>query len=196
MKWIFALIFFLPFFLSSDEAFSRKIDSIDYRSQQGKTIALIKLSDGSLWKWFPDTFSENMLRKWEQGDEIIIRILNQPGFLLQNLGKPHYNPSVALSFNSYPIFPSITQYENGVIELSNGTKWQLLYDFNKRTLYHWAIGDRIIPVKGINYNFELINLDIPPENRSQIERFIEVEPFIAESLIEEMQEEETLCQTS
>ena len=59
-----------------------------------------------------------------------------------------------------------------------------MYDFNKRTLYHWALGDRIVPVKGMHENFELINLDIPQENRCQIERFIEVFPYHEETEIE------------
>ena len=105
MKEIFFFIFFIPIFLAADEQLCRRIDSIDYRSQQAMTIALIKLSDGSIWKWLPDAYSENLLRKWSQGDEIIIRVFNQPGFVLQNLSKPHYLPTVALTFNSYLLFP-------------------------------------------------------------------------------------------
>ena len=154
----------------------RKIESISYRSQVGNTIALIKLTDESVWKWVPDTYSENMLRNWKDGDEVYIHVGNHPGFALQNKTKPLYSPIVALSFNSYTLYPSLKKYitDENTIHLSDNTRWEVLYDFHKRNLVYWNIGDRIIPVKGPNDSYELINLDIPYENRSQIERSIEV----------------------
>lgn len=160
-------------------AATRKIVSISYRSNnQGDTVALIQLSDGSVWKWAPDFYSENLLRCWDKGDEVLIQAINHPGYGMKNLSKPHYNPIVTLTFNSYPLYPTIvaTDTQNGMIELSDKTKWNILYDFNKRTLVYWAAGDRILAVKGVQNNFELINLDIPYENRCQIERFMEVCP--------------------
>lgn len=176
MKWLITLLFFTTTLFSQN--LSRTISDITYRTQLGTTIGLIELSDGSTWKWISDCYSENYLRKWAPGDRIIIRIVNHPGFCMQNLDKPHYNPMVSLSFDSYLLFPAIKNYDKeGFIILSDGSKWELLYDFNKRTLFHWAIGDRIICVKGIHNNFEIINIDIPHENRCQIERSIEVLPF-------------------
>lgn len=171
------LLIFLSFSLFADTV--RKIESITYRSQQGATIALIQLTDGSIWKWSPDLYSENLLRRWAEGDEILIQAINHPGFSLKNLNKPHFNPIVALSFNSYLLYPTVVSCDNchGVIELSDGAKWEILYDFNKRTLHHWSAGDRIVAVKGIQGNYELLNLDIPHENRCQIERLMEVTPF-------------------
>lgn len=184
---IFLLVFL--FFVHGYCQMSRTVESISYRSYQGATIALVTLTDQSTWKWIPDLYSENYLRKWKEGDEIIIRVTNHPGFALQNLNQPHYTPIVALSFHSYLLYPYIANYEDGVIELSDGSQWDLIYDFNKRTLCHWSIGDRIIPVQGIQNNFELINLDIPYENRCQIERFIEVIPYDAsyDEIFEEAQ---------
>lgn len=179
-KWLACIFLFLTSFLSAQDPVTRTLDSIAYRSQLGSTVGLIKLSDGSIWKWSPDTYSENLLRKWAEGDEIVIRAINQPGFILQNLKKPHFSPTVALSFNSYPLFPYIEQFdeESKVILLSDGSLWELLYDFNIRTLVHWAIGDRIIAVRGASTNFELINLDIPYEKRNPIERNVQVTRYI------------------
>ncbi|MDN3505754.1 MAG: hypothetical protein P0S96_00805 [Simkaniaceae bacterium] len=187
---------YLAFFLcvlSSLSAFDREIESITYRSQAGATISLIQLNDGSVWKWSPDLYSENLLRRWEVGDRVLIQAINHPGFGLKNLDKPHYTPIVSLSFNSYPLYPTVKKCDNsyGVLELSDGTKWEILYDFNIRTLHHWTTGDRIIAVKGIQDNFELINLDIPHENRGQIERFMEVTPTPS-SLCQEPVKEEIL----
>lgn len=155
---------------------SRSIESIKYHSQQGSTIALINLSDGSTWKWLPDFYSENLIRTWREGDEVTISVGNQPGFLLKNLSKPLYEPTVALSFTSYTLFPSIEYIEEETISLSDGSHWKYIFDFNKRTLRYWKQGDRIIPVEGSNKNFVLINLDIPHGNRGQIERQIDVLP--------------------
>ncbi|NGX38835.1 MAG: hypothetical protein KR126chlam1_00150 [Chlamydiae bacterium] len=176
MKWIGSIALLLSSLLHANHTELRKLDSISYRSQIGSTIALIKLSDGSLWKWMPDPFSENLLRKWAPGDEIIIRTPNQPGYVLQNLSRPHYTPIVSLSFGSYPVFPSIAEInkELSQIELDDGSLWQLIYEFNHRTLYHWSEGDRIVAVRGMQENYELINLDIPFANRSEIERCIQV----------------------
>lgn len=176
MKCLLFLLTICTFFANAS---TRKIESISYRSNQGATVVLIQLTDGSVWKWCPDLYSENLLRRWSEGDEILIQAINHPGFGLKNLNKPYYNPIVALTFNSYLLYPSVTSIDNcyGVIELSDGNKWQILYDFNKRTLLHWSKGDRIITVRGIQNNYELINLDIPHENRSQIERVMEVAPF-------------------
>lgn len=160
-------------------ATTRKIVSITYRSNaQGDTVGLLQLTDGSIWKWVPDAYSENLLRCWDKGDEVLIQAINHPGYGIKNLSKPHYSPVVTLSFNSYPLYPTIvaSDTQNGVIELSDKTRWNILYDFNKRTLFHWAVGDRVLAVKGVQNNFELINLDIPYENRAQIERFMEVAP--------------------
>ncbi|NGX37429.1 MAG: hypothetical protein K1000chlam2_00585 [Chlamydiae bacterium] len=178
MKMLALLLILLTSIVSAENKLARKIESISYRSQLGATVALITLTDGSVWKWTPDTYSENLLRKWTEGDEVTIRVIHHPGFVLQNLTKPHYTPTVALTFNSYLLFPSLAKCYNGdgIIELSDGSKWELLYDFNLRTLHHWTLGDRIIPVKGSQGNFELINLDIPFESRSCIERYIEVFP--------------------
>lgn len=180
MKKILITLLLLTSLLSADVPLERHLQSIDYRTQAGTTIVLITLSDGSIWKWTPDIYSENLLRKWTEGDPIIIQAVNHPGFILQNLSKPHYEPPVALSFNSYLLFPSIVSYEKDLdlIILSDGSQWELVYDFNKRTLYHWELSDRIIPVKGVHNNFELINIDVPFENRSQIERCIEVLPVL------------------
>lgn len=177
MKKFFALLLLIAP-LTAQVPLERTVQSIDYRSQSGATVVLITLSDGSIWKWLPDPYSENLLRKWTAGDPIIIQAVNHPGFFLQNLTKPLYIPPVALSFNSYLLFPSIENYEKELdrITLSDGSQWELVYDFNKRTLYHWAKEDRIIPVKGIHNNYELINIDVPFENRGQIERCIEVLP--------------------
>lgn len=177
MKWLLPLLFLSSLIFA--EITPRKIESITYRSQQGATIALIQLTDGSIWKWSPDPYSENLLRRWEEGDEILIQSINHSGFGLKNLNKPHYSPIVSLSFNSYLLYPTFVGRDHcyGLIYLSDGTQWQILYDFNKRTLHHWSHGDRIIAVKGIQNNYELINLDIPHENRCQIERFMEVTPF-------------------
>lgn len=180
MKKILIALLLLTSLLSAQEPLERQLQSIDYRTQGGTTIVLITLSDGSIWKWTPDIYSENLLRKWAEGDPIIIQAVNHPGFILQNLSKPHYEPPVALSFNSYLLFPSIVSYEKDLdlITLSDGSQWELVYDFNKRTLYHWELSDRIIPVQGVHNNFELINIDVPFENRSQIERCIEVLPVV------------------
>ena len=179
MKTLLAIFLFLTSILTAETNLTRKIESINYRSQVGSTIALITLTDGSVWKWTPDIFSENLLRKWTEGDEVTIRVINHPGYILQNLSKPHYTPTVALTFNSYQLFPSLAKCENGdgIIELSDGSQWELIYDFNLRTLHYWAIGDRIIPVKGSQGNFALINLAIPFETRCYIERYIEVLPY-------------------
>jgi len=173
------ILFFFIFIttLQAQPIVKRTIESITYRSQVGSLVCSIKLSDGSTWKWIPDIYSENLLRKWSEEDEVIIRIHNNhPGFLLHNLSKPHYTPTVALNFNSYSLFPYITKLlcEDYLVELSDGSKWEVVYDFNKRTLCHWAVGDRIICVQGIHDDFELINLDIPCENRCQIERNMQV----------------------
>jgi len=174
------LILFALALLTAACPIDRTLESIDYRTQAGNTIVLITLSDGSVWKWSPDHFSENLLRKWTAGDPIIVQAVNHPGFLLQNLTNPLYIPTVALSFNSYPLYPSIKNYDciQDIITLSDGTKWVLVFDFNKRTLHHWAQEDRIVPVKGISNNYELINLDVPFDNRSQIERVVEVFPYV------------------
>ena len=179
MNYLLALFIFLSSFLRAEIPIERTLEEIDYRSRSGETIALIKLSDGSIWKWTPDFYSENFLRKWTKGDPIIVQTVNHPGFILQNLSHPHYTPAVALSFQSYLLFPSIKGYEtqHDIVTLSDGSEWQLIYDFNKRTLYHWSIDDRIIPVKGVHENYELVNIDVPYENRSQIERCIEVLPL-------------------
>ncbi len=180
MKKILFLL--LTTLLTAAIPIERKLQSVDYRAQSGSTIVLITLNDGSIWKWTPDHFSENLLRKWTEGDPILIQAVNQPGFLLQNLAKPLYTPNVALSFNSYPLYPSIKEYNSDIdlITLSDGTQWVLVFDFNKRTLHHWAQEDRIVPVKGANNNYELINLDVPFDNRCQIERFVEVLPYALE----------------
>ncbi|MBS0629244.1 MAG: hypothetical protein JSS30_03350 [Verrucomicrobia bacterium] len=174
------LLLLLTTLLTAATPIERNLQSIDYRTQAGATIVLITLTDGSIWKWTPDHFSENLLRKWTEGDPIIIQAVNHPGFLLQNLSKPLYTPTVALSFNSYPLYPSIKDYDStqDIITLSDDSQWVLLFDFNKRTLHHWAKDDRVIPVKGANNNYELINLDVPFDNRSQIERFVVVLPYI------------------
>lgn len=173
------LLLLLPILLTAASPVERTLQSIDYRTSGGNTVVLITLSDGSIWKWIPDNFSENLLRKWAEGDPIIIQAVNHPGFLLQNLARPLFIPTVALSFNSYPLYPSIKDYNSklDLITLSDGSQWVLVFDFNKRTLHHWAQDDRVVPVKGIGNNFELINLDIPYDNRSQIERIIEVFPY-------------------
>jgi len=183
MKWIFSFLIFTAAFCHADIACKpRTIESITYHSQSGQTIALIKLSDGSVWKWSPDFYSENLLRKWQEGDEILIQANCNPGLTLFNLKRPHYSPQVALTFNSYLIFPSIESVDGYTIYLSDGSEWEFLYDFNKRTLRHWALDDRIIPVRGAGENFQLINIDIPYDNRAQIERFIEVAPKTPECL--------------
>lgn len=160
---------------------SRKIQSISYRSNYGATIALIQLSDGSIWEWCPDIYSVNLLRNWSPGDEILIQVTNHSGFAMKNLNNTHYIPKVALSFNSYPLFPTVIASDsaNGAIQLSDGTHWRIQFDFNKKTLLHWIPGDRIIAVKGVKNNYELINIDIPYDesNRCQIERFMEVAPY-------------------
>lgn len=189
MKYLTLILFFSSVIFAND----REIESITYRSQAGATVALIQLNDGSVWKWSPDLYSENLLRRWEEGDKVLIQAINHPGFGLKNLSKPHYTPIVSLSFNSYPLYPTVEKCDNsyGVLELSDGTQWEILYDFNIRTLHHWTPGDRIIAVKGIQDNFELINLDIPHENRGQIERFMEVTP-LPSSLCQEPIKEEIL----
>lgn len=177
-NWLLFFLF-LTLQLQAEDPLYRTIESISYRSQQGNTIALIKLSDDSVWKWIPDTYSENLLRKWAYGDPVVIKTTNHPGFILHNLTHPVYSPTVSLTFNSYLLFPSLEQFdlENRLLTLSDGTEWEILFDFNKRTLHHWATGDRIIPVEGEHGNFELINLDIPHQNRAQIERNIQVGPL-------------------
>ena len=177
MKRNILLLFILlihPLFTA--DSYIRKIESISYRSQNGNTIALIKLTDDSVWKWMPDSYSEHLLRTWEDGDEIVIKVINHPGFLLQNLAKPLYTPIVALTFNSYSLFPTIktVDLENNLIVLSDGSNWQLQYDFNKRTLHYWRVGQRIIPVRGVHDTLELISLDIPHGNPCQIERSIPI----------------------
>lgn len=154
----------------------RTIDSISYKSQGGSTLVLIQLSDSSSWKWTPDAYSENLLRKWQKGDQIVIKTVNHPGFILQNLASPLYTPTVCLSYNSYNLYPYIEEIDlrEDHITLSDGSKWELVYDFNKRTLVHWSVGDRIIPVVGEADNQELINLDIPFDNRCQVERSIQI----------------------
>jgi len=191
MKLLLILFTFCSFvFANSPER--RTIESISYRSRSGATVALIELSDGSVWKWLPDDYSENLLRRWKEGDEIIIQALNHPGFALKNLAKNHYTPTVALTYNSYPLFPTVRMSDscNGVIDLSDGTRWQILYDFNKRTLHHWEPGDRIITVLGLQNNFELINLDIPYENRGKIERVMEVIAYDPNAILPECVDEE------
>lgn len=156
---------------------NRKIDSIIYRSQGIDMIATIKLSDESMWTWVPDPCSVNLLRTWKAGDEIIIELGNHPGFILHNISKPRYQPIVSLCFQSYNLFPSITKLalDGTFIELSDESSWQLLYEFNLRTLKYWSEGDHIIVTKGIRDNYELINLDISCNNRLCIERSIQVE---------------------
>lgn len=177
MKRILALLISLSSIIEAEIACSpRSVESITYHSQSGQTIALIKLTDESVWKWSPDFYSENMLRKWQQGDEILVQANCKPGLLLKNLHHPHYIPQVALTFNSYLVFPSIESIENETIFLSDGSVWEFLFEFNRRTLRHWSIGDRIIPVRGEIENFQLINIDIPFDNRAKIERYIEVLP--------------------
>ena len=169
-------LLFLSSLINANE--TRTLVSIDYRSQIGNTIALIALSDDSVWKWTPDTYSENLLRKWSQGDQIIISASNCPGYTLHNLSRPHYSPTVALSFNSYLLFPSITEIDtdHSTLSLSDGSQWTLIFDFNQRTLLEWTREDRVVPVKGETNNFELINLDIPFESRCQAERSMQVQP--------------------
>jgi hypothetical protein len=189
MKYL-TLLFLLPILLIASE---RKLESISYRSQAGTTIALIELDDGSIWKWTPDSFSENLLRRWETGDRILIEAINHQGFGLHNLDRPHYIPTVSLNFNSYLLYPTLRKADGafGTLELSDGTKWEVLYDFNLRTLQHWTSGDRIIAVEGLQGNFELLNLDIPHGNRGQIERYMEVLP-VDSALAQEAHEEEIL----
>jgi hypothetical protein len=177
MKRILLLIITLSLIIDAKIACSpRLIESVTYHRQSGQTIAFIKLTDESIWKWSPDFYSENMLRKWQQGDEILIQANCKPGLLLKNLHQPHYIPQVALTFDSYLVFPSIESIENKTISLSDGSVWELLFEFNRRTLRHWSIGDRIIPVRGEIENFQLIDIDIPFDNRAKIERYIEVLP--------------------
>lgn len=176
MKRCLFLLLLATCSLFCNDSYIRKVDSITYRSQGGNTLALIKLSDETVWKWIPDVYSENLLRTWAEGDEILIKTINHPGFILQNLSKPLYSPTVSLTFNSYPLFPTIesVDLENNVILLSDGSQWELMYDFNQRTLRHWSIGDRIIPVRGIHESLELISLDIPHGNCCQVERNIQI----------------------
>jgi len=176
MKFLLFIILTTTFFAAP---LQRNIEDIAYRSHNGATICLIKLSDGSVWKWTPDAFSENFLRTWNNGDPILIEAVNQPGFILHNLAKPHYSPQVALTFSSYTVYPSLRSYTatDLFVELDDGSTWELLDTYNKRTLTQWAQGDRIIPVKGSHDSYQLINLDIPYENRSHIERHIEVFPY-------------------
>ena len=181
MKWVLCLFLLTAAVCNADIAcMPRTMESITYHSQSGQTIALIKLSDGSVWKWSPDFYSENLLRKWQDGDEILVQANCHPGLTLMNRQRPHYRPQVALTFNSYLLFPSLDSVDGETIYLSDGSVWEYLYDFNKRTLRHWALEDRIIPVRGAGENFQLINIDIPYDNRGQIERFIEVLPKTAE----------------
>lgn len=181
MKWILPLLLFgLSAVYGETACGPRYIDSITYHSQQGATIALIKLSDESVWKWSPDFYSENQLRRWQEGDEITILTDCHPGLRLQNRSHPHYLPHVALTFNSYLLFPSLIEVNKERILLSDGTVWEYVYEFNRRTLRNWELGDRIIPVKGVKENFQLINIDIPYDNQIQIERYIEVEPISPE----------------
>jgi len=189
MKYITYLLLLTTALFSNE----REVESITYRSQSGATIALIHLTDGSVWKWIPDTYSENLLRCWRAGDPVIIQSINHQGLGLKNLYRPHYVPIVSLSFNSYPLYPTIRSADpvKGYLELSDGTKWELLYDFNLRALHYWTRGDRIIAVEGVQKNFELINLDIPYENACQIERFVHVAPAEA-ALCQEKSEEELL----
>lgn len=72
--------FLLTLLLSTHlfSAHTRTIESISYRSNQGATIALIQLTDGSVWKWSPDLYSENLLRRWNEGDQILIQAINHP----------------------------------------------------------------------------------------------------------------------
>lgn len=154
----------------------RTIESISYHSQGGKTLVLINLSDNSVWKWSPDFYSENMLRKWQTGDEILIHANYKPGFILKNLQNSYYSPQVCLTFNSYLLYPFIESIKGKTIYLSDGSIWEYIFEFNRRTLRYWQIGDRIIPVLGEVENFQLINMDVPFDNRSQIERYIEVFP--------------------
>jgi len=191
MKWMLTTLLFFSTFLKADDSFLRTIDSITYRSQMGATVALIKLSDESIWKWMPDMYSENLLRTWSEGDEILIRACNHPGLSLQNLSRPHYCPLVALSFHSYPLFPTIESIDDTTLLLSDGTEWEIEFDFNKRTLNYWSVGDRIIPVRGIHRNLELINLDIPYENKAQVERSIQTTQLFSLEPISPPIEEET-----
>lgn len=158
-------------------SYERTISSINYQaSPTGTMVAQIKLSDGSLWKWSPDAYSENLLRKWAEGDQIIVRTANHPGFILHNVERPHYMPIVSLNFNSYALFPSIVEIskDRSDITLSDGSHWELIYAFNQKALCEWTPGDRVIAVKGYQHTFDLINLDIPYENRCMIERSIQV----------------------
>lgn len=175
MKWITLFFLFFALSLHASSISKRTIEKIDYRTQSGSTIVLIKLSDGSTWKWMPDKFSENFLRSWSSGDQVIIGVSNQPGFTLQNISNIRYIPTVVLTFNSYTIYPQISQLNETkkLVELSDGSKWRLLYDFNLRELSRWALGDRVIPVSGIKDNFELINIDIPHQNNSQMNRHLQ-----------------------
>jgi len=172
----FFLLSIFTMTLSADCEFERTVESISYNAQTGNTVGQIKLSDGSTWKWTPDAYSENLLRKWTEGDQIIIRMGNHPGFILQNLQRPHYMPVVSLNFDSYLIFPCIESLGDmgKSIALSDGSEWELVYDFDLRSLTQWAIGDRVIPMKGFQETFELINLDIPFENHRFVERNIQV----------------------
>lgn len=176
MKYLLFVVFFVTTIFGFSNTI-RKIESINYRAQGGEIIASIKLSDGSIWIWTPDTFSSNLLRSWKEGDEVTISTSNHPGYVLYNLSKPRYQPTVSLSFQSYTLFPYITNIspDRTIIELNDGSSWRLLYEFNLRTTYHWSRGDRMITTKGTRQNYELINLDIPFENRLSIERSIQVE---------------------
>jgi len=176
MKTTFLLLCILSTSLFGSEEYERTLESITYRSQAGMMVALIKLSDDSVWKWAPDAYSENLLRKWAEGDRIVIRTANHPGFILQNLERPHYMPTVSSSFNSYPLFPAIVDISSNRSEvtLTDGSKWELIYAFNQKALCEWTQGDRVVPVKGFQHTYDLINLDIPYENRCMIERSVQV----------------------
>lgn len=155
---------------------TRVLEKITYKEVSDGVRAEIRLSDGSVWKWTPLPYDENLLRKWMKGDEIFIKTLNHPGIALQNLKQPHYIPIVSISFDSYTMYPFIEEIgeECRSLILCDGSEWEPIFGFNVRTLHYWSLGDRVIPVRGLNGEYELINLDIPHENRGQIERTIQV----------------------
>lgn len=176
MKRLFLFLFLFTSLLKAD-SLVRTIKELRYEFDSAHSQVLISLSDGSVWHWYPELYTETLLSNWEKGDEVTIHASQHAGFVLHNLSKTHYTPRVALDYECCTLFPTIEKIERDgfILELSDGSRWELVYDFSRKSFLHWQEGDRVIPVKGNLENFELINLNIPYDSRPFIERALQVE---------------------
>ena len=156
----------------------KKVESINYQTDQCHLMAMINLSDGTSWRWAPDIYSETLIRDWKEGDEVVVQQIDHPGLALHNLARPRFSPIVALSADSLEILPVIAAIEDGVIMLEDESLWQPVYHSQEFFLKYWLPGDRVLVTKSLGMDRELINLSIPYASRGADMRTLAVWPYL------------------